>query len=118
LEACRERGVFFLDSHTNYRSIVSKVAKEVGVRTIDNQLFLDDVPTVRHIKYQLEKLKRLLVDSEYCVAIGHVGLSGKNTAEALEQMAPELSKEVTFVPLSQMIAYTERKQATSQTKRG
>ncbi|WP_425465561.1 divergent polysaccharide deacetylase family protein [Paenibacillus hemerocallicola] len=86
LEVCRERGLFFLDSHTNYRSIVSKLAQSLGVPCIENHIFLDDVKSKLHVSNQIKLLQKHLKDHDKCVAIGHVGGGGKITAEMLRQL--------------------------------
>lgn len=86
LEVCRERGLFFLDSHTNYRSIVSKIAHSLEVPCIENHIFLDDVKSKLHVSNQIKLLQRHLQEHDKCVAIGHVGNGGKITAEMLRQL--------------------------------
>lgn len=102
LEVCRERGLFFLDSHTNYRSIVSKVAKKIGVPCIENHIFLDDVKNKMHVWNQIKLLQKHLDDHDTCVAIGHVGGGGKITAEVLKQL-PDSSKGIRFVGISKLL---------------
>ncbi|MBP1156643.1 MULTISPECIES: divergent polysaccharide deacetylase family protein [unclassified Paenibacillus] len=102
LEECQKRGVFFLDSHTNYRSIVSKTASKVGVPCIENHIFLDDVNTKNHIAKQIKLLQEHLLDHDQCVVIGHVG-ARKKTAEVLEEVIPHLTDDIEFVPVSQLM---------------
>ncbi|GIP39277.1 hypothetical protein J31TS4_25570 [Paenibacillus sp. J31TS4] len=106
LEVCRERGVFFLDSHTNYRSIVSKVAREVGVPSLDNHLFLDDVKSKSHMEKQFTQIREHLKVHEPCIAIGHVGAGGQKLAEVLGERVPEMtiSQGVRFVGVRELFA--------------
>jgi uncharacterized protein len=108
LEACRERGMFFLDSRTNYKSVVTKLAEQIGVKTISNQLFIDESYTMKHISGQLIRLKKQMQHHASCVAIGHVGIQGKKTAEALKLAIPELEKEFKFVTIVEMISANEK----------
>lgn len=102
LEVCRERGMFFLDSHTNYRSIVSKIAKEVGVPSIENHIFLDDIKSKMHVWNQIKLLQTHLNEHETCVVIGHVGGGGKITAEVLRQL-PATTSGIRFVGVSKLL---------------
>ncbi len=104
LQVCKERGLFFLDSRTSYRTVVSKVAAAVGVPTLHNNVFLDDVFSQRHVYKQIGEVRKFLQDHERCVVIGHVGQSGMITSGALKAAIPGLSAEATFIPISQMLA--------------
>lgn len=102
LEVCRERKLFFLDSHTNYRSIVSKLAKQIGVPSIENHLFLDDVKSKMHVLNQIKLLQKHLREHEPCIAIGHVGSGGKITAELVKQL-PATLEGIQFVGISKLV---------------
>ena len=103
LQVCKEHGLFFLDSRTSWHTVVPKVAREVGVKLLQNDVFLDDVSTPRHISRQLMVLKKHLENHELCVAIGHVGTSGPVTSEVLRSAIPELSSRAMFVRLSELV---------------
>lgn len=102
VEVCKEKGMFILDSKTNYKSVIGKLAREMGVKTAENQLFFDDVYSSQHIAKQVTKFQEYLRNHDICIAIGHVGLPGKKTAEALKQAVPALQDQVVFVPLSKL----------------
>lgn len=104
LEVCKERGLFILDSRTSPRSVFGKLAKEMGVKTAENNLFFDDVYTTRHIAKQMTKFQEHLRAHETCIAIGHVGMPGQKTAEVIKQAIPALRKEhVEFVPVAKLV---------------
>jgi len=103
LETCKEKGLFFLDSRTSYRTVVPKVAREVGVVALHNDVFLDDVYTQHHVLKQIGEIKKLLATNESCIAIGHVGPSGLNTSSALARSIPELKGKAVFVPLTGLL---------------
>jgi uncharacterized protein len=103
LEVCKERNLFFLDSRTSSKSVVGKLAAELGVRTVSNHLFLDEVYTFEHIHKQIGRFKKHLHDHGNCVAIGHVGPPGKKTAQLLKKELPELIGQVEFVPISALM---------------
>lgn len=104
LQVCKERGLFFLDSRTSYRTVVPKVAAEIGVPTLNNNVFLDDVYTQNHVSRQIVEVKKYLKDHERCVVIGHVGPPGMITSGTLRNAIPGLMNEATFIPISKMLA--------------
>lgn len=103
LTVCKEHGLFFLDSRTTYKTVIPKIAEEVGVPLVSNDVFLDDVYTEQHISKQISLLRKLLETNESCVTIGHVGPPGKKTASVLKQSIPEMESVATFVKLSDMV---------------
>lgn len=109
LEVCHDRGLFFLDSRTNYKSVVSKLADQLEVKTLDNHIFLDDQYTVQHINKQVALISTYLVKHDECVVIGHVGPSGQNTAAAINQASLRLADKLEFVSLLQMLSVKEQK---------
>ncbi|UHA76180.1 divergent polysaccharide deacetylase family protein [Paenibacillus sp. 481] len=111
LKVCKERGLYYLDSKTNYHSIVAEVGKEVGVPVIQNHVFLDDEVSTAHISKQCKLIEQHLRDHAVCVTIGHVGTPGKKTAQVLGKFVPELMKQVNIVPISKLI---ERQQLQVQ----
>jgi len=92
LEVCKEHGLFFVDSKTNYHSIVGEVCDEKGMSRLQNDIFLDDVHTVGHVTGQLRKVQERLQQQSLCVTIGHVGVGGLKTAEALKRQIPEMKQ--------------------------
>ncbi|RIX59390.1 divergent polysaccharide deacetylase family protein [Paenibacillus nanensis] len=103
LTVCKEHGLFFLDSRTTYKTVIPKIAEEVGVPLVSNDVFLDDVYTEQHISKQISLLRKLLETNGRCVTIGHVGPPGKKTASVLKQSIPEMESVATFVKLSDMV---------------
>jgi len=103
LDVCRERGLFFVDSKTNYYSVVGKLAASRGMPSIANDIFLDDVHTVQHVSKQLQTAAKHAEERTSCIAIGHVGAYGIRTAEALKGAIPELQKKVEFVGISDLV---------------
>ena len=103
LQVCKEKGLFFLDSRTAYRSVIPKVAKELQVPLLRNDVFLDDVYTAHHVSRQLTVLKQHLEKQDSCVAIGHVGPPGLITSGVLKSAIPRLSKEAKFVGLTELL---------------
>lgn len=103
LDVCRERGLFFIDSKTNYHSVIGKLAAEKGMPSIANDIFLDDVHTVQHVSKQLLTAVQHAEERTSCIAIGHVGKYGIRTAEALKGTIPKLQTKVEFVGISDLV---------------
>ena len=103
MEVCRDRGKVYLDSHTSYVSVVEKVAREMGVPYIENNLFLDDIYSKRHIAKQVYALHKYLKTHPNCIAIGHVGIQGKKTASVLMETSAFLKKEANLVTATQLM---------------
>ncbi|BFH30527.1 divergent polysaccharide deacetylase family protein [Paenibacillus melissococcoides] len=104
LEVCKERGIYFLDSHTNYRSVVAKVAKEVDIPSLENHIFLDDVHKPSAIKKQFLRMRAHLNHHNICIAIGHVGSAGHITAAILKDQMLEMNhQQVVFKTVSEVL---------------
>ncbi|WP_019911771.1 divergent polysaccharide deacetylase family protein [Paenibacillus sp. HW567] len=103
LAVCKERGLFFVDSHTNYRSVAGRVAREMGLPPVENHIFLDDVHTASHVVKQMRLVKERALNQKYCVTIGHVGIQGKETAAGIRSGINELKNSVEFVGISDLV---------------
>lgn len=103
LDVCKERGLFFVDSKTNYHSVTGKLAAEKGMPNIKNDIFLDDVHTVQHVTKQLRSAAEHAEKNKTCITIGHVGVFGERTAAALLGTINELQKKVTFVGIHELV---------------
>jgi uncharacterized protein len=108
LEVCREKGFFYLDSKTTGNSVIPKLAKEMGVPYLENNLFFDHVYTASHIQRQASLLAKQLEDQEQLIAIGHVGVTGDKVVDALKTYIPEYKKQADLVPVSALIADFDR----------
>ncbi|WP_433943589.1 divergent polysaccharide deacetylase family protein [Paenibacillus sp. SN-8-1] len=102
LDICKERGLFFVDSKTNYRSVVGKLCEQKGLPQVYNHIFLDDVASTDHISKQIMKVSEWLKNHENCVTIGHVGSRGKKTASVLRRSIDMLRQEADFVGVSDL----------------
>jgi polysaccharide deacetylase 2 family uncharacterized protein YibQ len=103
VEVCKEKGMMILDSKTTDKSLLVKLAKQMAVPYAENELFLDDVDTLTHISKQMNKIHRLLLKQNQCIAIGHVGLAGKKTAQVIQASVSSIQKEARFVPVSKLM---------------
>lgn len=108
LSVVKEHGMFFLDSRTTYKTVVPKLAAELGVELLSNQVFLDDVYTIQHIAKQIGITSKHLESNSSCVVIGHVGPPGKKTAAVIRDAIPQLKRQASFVRLSEMLILPEK----------
>jgi polysaccharide deacetylase 2 family uncharacterized protein YibQ len=67
----RERGLFFIDSRTDAKTVAYDIAKRDGVRAASRKVFLDDVATQAAIVGQLELAARDASRDGITIAIGH-----------------------------------------------
>lgn len=90
LEFVREKNKIFVDSRTAKKPIAKKLAKEMGARCYDRNVFLDGKKDKNYIKNQLRKSKDMAIKKGTAVAIGHVGPhGGKVTAQAILESLPD-----------------------------
>lgn len=103
LQVCRERGLFFLDSRTTYKTVIPKLGREIGVPVIGNNVFLDDVYSASHVAGQIRVLQKFLESHRDAVMIGHVGPPGKITLSVLLRSIPVLKRHTDFVRLPELL---------------
>ncbi|MBY9082441.1 divergent polysaccharide deacetylase family protein [Paenibacillus sp. HN-1] len=103
LSVCKERGLFFVDSRTNYRSVAGSTAHQMGLPKVENDLFLDDTHTASHVAKQLKLAGQRAGEQHYCITIGHVGIQGKETAAGIRSGIQELKGSVQFVGITDMV---------------
>ncbi|MGO0122878.1 divergent polysaccharide deacetylase family protein [Desulfothermobacter acidiphilus] len=92
LRVVQSHQLFFLDSKTTNKSVIPQIAEELGVPYAEDGLFLDAVNDAAHIKKQLYKLARIALKQGSAIAIGHVGVTGPNTVQAIKEMLPEFER--------------------------
>lgn len=103
LEVCKENGLYYLDSKTTGKSVISKLATEMQVPYVENDIFFDEIYTTRHITKQANRLAEKIVKAEQLIAIGHVGITGTKTAAVLKEYIPVYEKKAKIVPLSDLL---------------
>jgi polysaccharide deacetylase 2 family uncharacterized protein YibQ len=110
LEVVKEKHLFFVDSATSSNSKVSKVAREIGVPFTKRDIFLDNQNSKKTIETQLHRLLKEGMGKGKSIGIGHVGLQGENTSEAISSFLPEIKKiGVKVVPVSMMVVKKEKR---------
>jgi uncharacterized protein len=103
LQQCKEHNLFFLDSKTNHKSVVSKIAKELGVPCLENEVFLDQVASYSHVSKRMELLVTRLQTDAALIAIGHVGIHGDVTSSVIKQYIPRLQANAELQLASEML---------------
>lgn len=106
METLDERGLYFLDSKTNKKSVCRPVAKEVGINFGENDVFLEANGRDREsIKSQLFRAAKIAKKTGKAFAIGHVGAEGgKVTAEVIKDNVKEIvDMGVELVYVSELI---------------
>lgn len=101
LTVLKAKQLFFIDSRTNGQSVAAGTAREMNVKTGENELFLDNNNEVEAIKQQLRTAGHIAVRDGTALVIGH---ARPNTAIALKEMIPELEADgVRLVFASQLV---------------
>ncbi|MEH7235400.1 divergent polysaccharide deacetylase family protein [Bacillus sp. JJ1562] len=103
LEVCKERNLYYLDSKTAKKSVIPKLAEELSVPYLENDIFFDHVYSESHIYRQASKIAQHLNKHEQIIAIGHVGITGNRVVSALKTYIPEYERQAELVPLSELI---------------
>lgn len=103
LSVCRERGLFFVDSKTTFKSVVGKISEEMGLPRVENQVFLDDMHNATYVLKQMRLVQQKALHSHYCITIGHVGIQGKETAAGIRSGINEMKDSVEFIGISDLV---------------
>ncbi|WP_139489539.1 divergent polysaccharide deacetylase family protein [Brevibacillus dissolubilis] len=103
LKVCRERGLIYLDSRTTNKSVAKEMAQKWDVPYIANDIFLDEVYSMKHILKQMNTVCKTIAKEDSCIAIGHVGPPGKKTAEVLRRYIPIVDDTAVIVPVSKLV---------------
>lgn len=83
----KANSLFFLDSRTNGQSVGAESARQMGVRTGENELFIDNSDDVGAVKAKLRTAQDMAIHHGSVTVIGHARM---NTATAVREMIPEL----------------------------
>ncbi|WP_413377234.1 divergent polysaccharide deacetylase family protein [Paenibacillus taichungensis] len=103
LDVCRERGLFFVDSRTNFRSVVGELAITKNMPPVGNDIFLDDHNSKQQIRKQMDLAAQRALDKDVCVVIGHVGHTGLNTSAVVHESVSRLKGQIEFVGISDLV---------------
>ncbi|MBP2640200.1 MAG: protein of unknown function YibQ [Firmicutes bacterium] len=101
LSVMRNNQLFFIDSRTSGQTVGMDMARQMVMRTGENDLFLDNSSDIGYIKNQLRTAQRMAAKNGSVTVIGH---ARTNTAMAIREMIPELEANgVRLVFVSQLV---------------
>jgi uncharacterized protein len=101
LEEAQKRKLYFIDSYTSPRSVVSEVALEVQIPFRRRDVFLDNNQSENAIRAQLGQVRRMAKVEGTAVAIGH---PHETTLRALRKEANEFEREkIAVVPAGELM---------------
>jgi polysaccharide deacetylase 2 family uncharacterized protein YibQ len=99
LEEIKKNNWYFLDSRTDKDTVALKVARDLGIPSLERKVFLDDSLDSRDMAEQWERALLLARQEGQVVVIGHVH---RETIEFLEKVLPSISDEIRFVRASEL----------------
>lgn len=100
-------GLFFLDSRTTSVSLVPAYAKEMGIKQLINDVFLDAENDPRHIEQQVRLLANRAKKMKTAIGIGHV--QNKHTAVAIKKSLRFYKyQNIEFVTLSEILNLSQK----------
>jgi Uncharacterized protein conserved in bacteria len=101
LKALKPTGLYFVDSQTSSQSIAYRVAREMGIPSGENVIFIDNEPEVNYSKNFIDKAIKLVRKKGQGIIIGH---PRETTLEALKEMTPKLKAEgIALVSVSTLV---------------
>jgi len=100
LAEIKQRGLLFLDSRTSVQSMAFQTARQMGVRTAQRTVFLDNVQEPEAIRIQIRRLVTLARQRGRAVAIGH---PYPVTCQVLKEEYNYLKSKVELVPITSIL---------------
>ncbi|MER3446514.1 MAG: hypothetical protein C4291_06550 [Candidatus Dadabacteria bacterium] len=101
LQRIKSKGLFFVDSRTSPKTMGFDVAKRLGMKAAERDVFLDEgLGGADYVRSQIEKLIEVSKKNGYAIGICH---PHPDTLRVLSQMIPDVKKEVEIVPVSSVV---------------
>ncbi|WDF03114.1 divergent polysaccharide deacetylase family protein [Shouchella hunanensis] len=106
VQFAKRNGLYLLDSGTTPKSLMPEIANQYLVPCFKRTLFIDDsLSSYSYVKKQLQTFMETTDRHEYPIAIGHVGVKGNETYNALKESKRLFSEaNIILVYPSQWIA--------------
>ena len=95
----KKHDLIFVDSRTTNKTQAPRLSKEMGIKYIARDVFLDHKNSVEYVKNQIRHAIKIAKKSGLAVAIGH---PRDKTLKALELLKDELNKDVELIYLNQI----------------
>jgi polysaccharide deacetylase 2 family uncharacterized protein YibQ len=102
IAVAKERGLFFIDSRTNAKSVGAADATDAGVLTASRDVFLDNQANVAYTESMLERAVKIAKENGSAIAIGH---PKPTTLEAIREMYPKMQAEGVRFVLAQSLVH-------------
>ena len=100
-EAIKSKNIYFIDSRTSSNSLAFRTAKEMHVRSADNDIFLDGGTNEADIESKFRQLISIGKTRGKAIGIGHA--TRPSTINVLKRLMPEYAKSgVQFVYASEI----------------
>lgn len=105
LETAKQHNLYFIDSGTTPKSVIPKLAEELGIPWAIRDTFLDDtMSSSEHVNKQMQKLLKIAEKNGQAIGIGHVGVKGEATVKGVKKSIEEYNrKKVEIVPVSYLL---------------
>jgi len=100
LAILKHKGLFFVDSRTTKKTVAFELAKQMGVPCGERTVFLDHSNDRRLIEYQIKRLVSIAQKDGFAIGIAHPYV---NTYEVLYRMLPVIQKDVSIVPVHNVV---------------
>jgi len=102
MQMIKDSGLFFVDSRTSSESVAERVAREHGVKTASNNMFLDDVNDELSVEERLAALENVALERGSAIGICHV--YKLSSMAVLEQSLVKLdTARIELVPVSELV---------------
>ncbi|MBN1405007.1 MAG: divergent polysaccharide deacetylase family protein [Candidatus Omnitrophica bacterium] len=99
LKQIKKKNLYFLDNVSCSNSVCVAVAKNLGVKIAERDVFLDNSNSKDYIRGQFAQVVGIAKKRGYAVATGH---DRRRTLEVIKEIAPSLKNKVKFVFVSEL----------------
>ncbi|MFH1709929.1 MAG: divergent polysaccharide deacetylase family protein [bacterium] len=100
--ATKGMGLYFIDSRTSDKSVAFKLAKNFGIPSAENDLFLDGESSLSYIESKFKRLILMAKRKGSAIGIGHV--TRPATIAVLKELMPKYEKDgIKFVYASELV---------------
>ncbi|MGO4886995.1 divergent polysaccharide deacetylase family protein [Anaerobacillus sp. MEB173] len=113
LEVVKERGLYVVDSGTSGKSVLPRLAEEMGIPWTVRDTFLDDThSSSSHVYKQMNKLAKVAKKKGTAIGIGHVGVKGDETVKGVKKGIKQFFEpnKIEVVPVSELLKPSIEKQ--------
>jgi len=102
MQMIKDSGLFFVDSRASSESVAERVAREHGVKTASNNMFLDNVDDELYVEERLVALENMALERGAAIGICHV--HKPSSMAVLERCLAKLDTvKIELVPVSELV---------------